>query len=651
HHPYRGRGIRPGLGAGQPPPGLRFRTRRPRPALPVRLRQRQGKRARRRCRRGHRAALLPRRQATGLPAQRPRTVRAGPGQRQAARAGEGADRPAASARFEPAVRLVAGRSLDRLPRLGAAHVPQRAGGIARRRPAGRVEFARQHGCRRRAVESRPPQPVFHHGPAHRGRAHRAGRSAAAYAGVPRGPLPGSVQAEAGRRQEVRGRSGRPGGESPGADRRERHSRTTEPAAGGARRGRGADQPGRQDLAAHRRGRRQAESVQLVARSAGEGAAGGDPAHQHTGRKGGCPVQPRWQARVLPRRRQDPVAGAGRQEQARGPGRRRRAGSGFRQREAGGVRAGLGLAAQHLPRSGHARDALEPGARHPRAAGRHGDVAGGIKRGDYLLAIDGEPLDAGSNLAERLAHRIGEKVSLRIADDAGGAHARDVAVKPVDSHALADPAYRAWTATNRAYVLKASGGRLGYVHLRDMSSESLQDFYKDLDAQNATRDGVVIDIRNNFGGFVNAYALDVLSRRPYLNMTFRGFDKSEPARSILGQRALERPTVLITNRVTLSDGEDFSEGYRALGLGKIVGEPTAGWIIYTSAGKLIDGGTVRLPFITITDNHGQPMEGHPRPVDIPVSRALGESFQGRDSELDAAVRSLLGALGKLTPPTS
>jgi C-terminal processing protease CtpA/Prc len=178
----------------------------------------------------------------------------------------------------------------------------------------------------------------------------------------------------------------------------------------------------------------------------------------------------------------------------------------------------------------------------------------------------------------------------------------------------------------------------------MSYASLQDFYKDLDAQNATRDGVVIDIRNNFGGFVNAYALDVLARRPYLNMTFRGFDQAEPARSILGQRALERPTVLITNRVTLSDGEDFSEGYRALGLGKIVGEPTAGWIIYTSAGKLIDGGTVRLPFITITDNHGQPMEDHPRPVDIPVSRALGESFQGKDSELDAAVRSLLGTVG-------
>lgn len=269
-----------------------------------------------------------------------------------------------------------------------------------------------------------------------------------------------------------------------------------------------------------------------------------------------------------------------------------------------------------------------------------NVSGDIKPGDYLLAIDGAPLTANSNLAERLAHRIGDKVSLRIASNASGANASDVAVKPIDSKDLSELAYGAWTATNRAYVLKASGGRLGYVHLRDMSFGSLQDFYKDLDAQNATREGVVIDIRNNFGGFVNAYALDVLSRRPYLNMTFRGFDQAEPARSILGQRALERPTVLITNRVTLSDGEDFSEGYRALGLGKIVGEPTAGWIIYTSAGKLIDGGTVRLPFITITDNHGQPMEGHPRPVDIPVSRPLGESYQHKDSDLDAAVRSLL-----------
>jgi len=268
------------------------------------------------------------------------------------------------------------------------------------------------------------------------------------------------------------------------------------------------------------------------------------------------------------------------------------------------------------------------------------VGGKIEIGDELLAVDGASVGAGVDLSRLLDHRIGRKTTLRVKGK-GGAH--DVDVKPIGARAETELGYAAWTADNRAYVDRVSHGRLGYVHLRDMSSQSLQNFYRDLDAQNSTRDGVVVDERNNFGGFVNAYALDVLSRRPYLRMTFRGFD-AQPARSILGQRALERPSVLVTNRVTLSDGEDFSEGYRALGLGKIVGEPTAGWIIYTDAGRLIDGSSVRLPFITITDNRGQPLEMHPRPVDVPVQRPLGESLRGVDSELDAAVSTLIGELG-------
>lgn len=262
---------------------------------------------------------------------------------------------------------------------------------------------------------------------------------------------------------------------------------------------------------------------------------------------------------------------------------------------------------------------------------------GVKPGDTLQAIDGHPVDAGVDLFALLENRIDKKTALRIDGKSGS---RTVEVKPVDSHTLGVLVYDAWVARNRAYVAKISGGRLGYVALPDMSEETLHRFYRDLDAQNMTREGVVIDVRNNFGGFVNAYALDVLSRKPYLDMTFRGFEHAQPARSILGQRALERPTVLVTNRVTLSDGEDFTEGYRELGLGKVVGEPTAGWIIYTSNEKLIDDSTVRLPFITVTTEDGKPMELHPRPVDVPVQRPLGEAYQGKDSDLDAAVQTLL-----------
>jgi C-terminal processing protease CtpA/Prc len=74
-----------------------------------------------------------------------------------------------------------------------------------------------------------------------------------------------------------------------------------------------------------------------------------------------------------------------------------------------------------------------------------------------------------------------------------------------------------------------------------------------------------------------------------------------------------------------------------GLGKVVGEPTSGWIIYTSNNDLIDGTIFRLPFTTITTEKGEPMELHPRPVDVPVTRAFGEDAAGTDSQVNAAVR--------------
>ena len=155
--------------------------------------------------------------------------------------------------------------------------------------------------------------------------------------------------------------------------------------------------------------------------------------------------------------------------------------------------------------------------------------------------------------------------------------------------------------------------------------------------------MVIDLRNNSGGFVNVYAIDVFARRNYLTMTLRGLSGT-PARTVLGQRALNRPTILVTNQHSLSDAEDFTEGYRTLRLGQVVGEPTAGWIIYTWNQSLIDGTSFRLPRMKITGNDGANMERNPRPVDLEVIRPIGETLTHRDSQLDAAVRELLKQLG-------
>src|SRR5437773_6050584 len=126
------------------------------------------------------------------------------------------------------------------------------------------------------------------------------------------------------------------------------------------------------------------------------------------------------------------------------------------------------------------------------------------------------------------------------------------------------------------------------------------------------------------------------------MTNRGLGRA-PARSILGQRSLELPTILVVNQHSLSDAEDFTEGYRTLKLGKVVGEPTAGWIIYTGSVDLVDGSVMRMPGTLITGADGKNMENNPRPVDIAVTRPIGESYAGKDSQLDVAVKELLSQI--------
>jgi Tol biopolymer transport system component/C-terminal processing protease CtpA/Prc len=264
---------------------------------------------------------------------------------------------------------------------------------------------------------------------------------------------------------------------------------------------------------------------------------------------------------------------------------------------------------------------------------------GLKAGDVIASVDGEPVKPPANLDALLENKVNRRTVLAIAGGASSP-ARDVPVLPISMTTERGLRYRQWVEERRAYVSKASNNRLGYVHMPDMSAGSLAQLYVDLDAENIAKDGVVIDIRNNNGGFVNAYALDVFGRQHYLNMTLRGMPTA-PARSALGQRSLEKPTVLVTNQQSLSDAEDFAEGYRTMKLGKIVGEPTAGWIIYTWNHRLMDGTVLRLPRTRITDRNGAPMEMHPRPVDVEVKRPLGESYGPKDQQLDKAVELLMG----------
>jgi C-terminal processing protease CtpA/Prc len=267
------------------------------------------------------------------------------------------------------------------------------------------------------------------------------------------------------------------------------------------------------------------------------------------------------------------------------------------------------------------------------------VAGPPRVGEYLLAVNGTSITPQTNLDNLLQRTVKRRVVLRLAATPEGDNAREVAIRPIDGEDYSYMRYRAWVAANKAYVHRVSEGRLGYVHVEEMSYSAYQQFLIDLDAEIYHKEGLVLDIRYNTGGHISTFILDVLARRNVLITGFRDQAQTNPYH-LSGNRALHKPTVLVTNERSASDAEIFTEIYRRLGLGNVVGKPTAGRVIGTVNQWLLNGTYFRLPIYSYTTPEGEDMEGTGRAVDVDVERPLGEWAAGRDRQLDAAVATLL-----------
>lgn len=266
-------------------------------------------------------------------------------------------------------------------------------------------------------------------------------------------------------------------------------------------------------------------------------------------------------------------------------------------------------------------------------------------GEYLVAVAGSELGGASltaTLPQRLQRLSGRRVKLSLSSEPTTEAAREMTVKPISGGRHSQLRYRGWVRGNADYVHAQSEGRLGYVHVSQMSYPAYMRFIADLDAESHSREGIVVDVRFNGGGHIAPFILDVLARKAYTMSSLRGHYEA-PDTNLAGNRILEKPVILVTNEHSGSNTEMFSEGFRRLGLGKIVGKPTAGAVIWTWGWQLLNGTSFRLPRMRVGTVDGENLEGNARPVDIDVDRPLGEAARGVDSQLDTASRELLAQI--------
>jgi tricorn protease len=263
----------------------------------------------------------------------------------------------------------------------------------------------------------------------------------------------------------------------------------------------------------------------------------------------------------------------------------------------------------------------------------------VKVGDYLLAIDGKQVKAGDEYWELLNSRLNRKVNVTFNSTATEAGAWNTRIEAISTNAYSQLRYERWVKERRRKVDELSGGRIGYLHIQAMNPPSLRRFEKEL-REYRNKEAMIIDQRWNGGGNIEQELLAILVQRQYQIWQPRGTEATgRPFAGFFG------PKVVLQNWRSASNAEMFPAGFRALGLGKVIGTPTMGAVIGTGSYSLIDGSTVRTPGVGVylADAKHTNMENYGVQPDLLVDNKPEDVLAGRDRQLEAAVEELMKQL--------
>lgn len=200
-------------------------------------------------------------------------------------------------------------------------------------------------------------------------------------------------------------------------------------------------------------------------------------------------------------------------------------------------------------------------------------------------------------------------------------------------------YDEWIDNNQKRVNEKSKGRIAYGYMKNMGSGELEQFIIDMTQELNNKDALIFDLRYNTGGNVHDEVLRFLSQRTYLQWKYRE-GKLTPQSNF---SPADKPIVLLINEQSLSDAEMTAQGFKALKLGKIIGNETYRWIIFTSGTGLVDGSFVRLPSWGCYSLDGKDLEMTGVQPDIMIINSFDDKLNGRDPQLDKAIEEVMKQL--------
>jgi tricorn protease len=266
----------------------------------------------------------------------------------------------------------------------------------------------------------------------------------------------------------------------------------------------------------------------------------------------------------------------------------------------------------------------------------------VKEGDYVLAVNGLPLDTGKDPYAAFEGLANQTVALTVNDQPTKENSHEILVKTLDSELSLRN--REWIENNRKKTEEESGGRIGYIFVPNTSISGQTELVRQLNSQ-VRKEGLIIDERFNGGGQLPDRFIEKVNRQMVTRIAFRhGATRTHPTITHYG------PKAMLINGWAGSGGDAFPYFFKQMKVGPLIGERTWGGLIGPASGhRLIDGGYFTAPPGRIYSPAGVWFaEGHGVEPDIPVVDHPGEMAKGGDPQLEAAVKEILRLIEENPP---